>query len=156
MKKQSGVTFSTAKASELDEIVAMIADDDLGVQREKYISPLPDSYMMAFTTITNDPNAYLIIAKHDCKIIGVAQVNIITYLTYQGGKRAQIEGVRIRKEYRNQGVGKDLFVYLINFSRKVGCHLVQLTTDKQRKDAYKFYENLGFIHSHHGFKLHFS
>ena len=80
--------------------------------------------------------------------------NFIANLTYQGGVRAQIEGVRIHKDYRSQGIGKRLFKHLIEMAKQHGCHLVQLTTDKSRPDAFRFYEQLGFVNSHDGFKLH--
>lgn len=84
----------------------MLADDPLGSSREQYTQPLSDNYKNAFTAIQEDKNAKLILAKHNNFIIGVAQINFIAYLTYQGGIRAQIEGVRIHKDYRSKGIGK--------------------------------------------------
>jgi len=77
------------------------------------------------------------------------------YLTYQGGIRAQIEAVRIREDQRGKGIGEKLFKWAINRSKEKGAHLLQLTTDKKRPEALKFYEKLGFTASHDGMKLHF-
>lgn len=152
-KNEITISFSKANENDLNSIVALIADDPLGLLREDYKMPLPDAYKNAFKIIQDDSHAHLIVAKHNDVIIGVAQINFLTYLTYQGGTRAQIEGVRIHKDYRSKGIGKRLFQYLISLAKEQGCHLVQLTTDKSRPDAFRFYENLGFKQSHIGFKL---
>ena len=102
-----------------------------------------------------DKNQELVILENDNNdIIGTLQLTFIPYLTYQGGLRAQIEAVRIHKNYRGQGFGKKIFQWAINRSRDKGAHMVQLTTDKQRPEAIKFYKTLGFNDSHIGMKLH--
>lgn len=148
------ITFSKANKNDLEAIIALLADDPLGVLRENYVSPIPDSYRKAFNLIQADPNAQLIVAKHLGKIIGISQINFIQHLTYQGGIRAQIEGVRIHSNYRSKGIGKLLFDHLILIAKERKCHLVQLTADQSRPDALRFYENLGFKQSHIGLKLH--
>jgi len=149
------IKIKQAQESDLDSIIEMIADDALGAKREQYIQPLPESYKTAFDAIRGNSNAKLIVAKEKERVIGIAQIDFITYLTYQGGTRAQIEGVRVHKNYRSQGIGKLLFEYLINLAKERGCHMVQLTTNKERTDAFRFYENFGFVNSHDGFKLFF-
>jgi len=146
------IEIKQAQESDLDSIIEMLADDALGAKREQYTQPLPETYKVAFDAINSNANAKLIVAKEKEQIIGVAQIDFITYLTYQGGTRAQIEGVRVHKNYRSQGVGKLLFEYLINLAKERGCHMVQLTTNKERPDAFRFYENFGFVNSHDGFK----
>ena len=81
------------------------------------------------------------------------QLTLMRSLTYQGGWRAQIEGVRIDAGVRAQGLGRALFEWAIARAHERGCHLVQLTTDKRRPDAHRFYESLGFVASHEGMKL---
>ena len=83
------------------------------------------------------------------------QLTFIPYLTYQGGSRALIEGVRVASDARLQGVGKALLEWAIARAQERGCIMVQLTTDKSRPDAKRFYEGLGFLPSHDGMKLHF-
>ena len=148
------VTFEEAQLNELDEIIALLFDDDAGAKRERLTDPILPSYLSAFNAILNDPNAHLIVVKHDGRLIGIAQLNFITNLTYQGGVRAQIEGVRVHENFRSQDIGRQLFEHLIETARQRGCHLVQLTTDRSRPDAYRFYQKLGFVNSHDGFKLH--
>lgn len=148
------ITFSKANKNDLEAIIALLVDDPLGVSREDYVNPVPDSYRNAFDIIQADPSAQLIVAKHIDRIIGIAQINFIQNLTYQGGIRAHIEGVRIHKDYRSKGIGKQIFEYLISLAKERGCHLVQLTTDKSRHAALGFYESLGFKQSHIGLKLH--
>lgn len=150
----SKIYFENALLDDLPSIIALLANDVLGSQRENFTTPLPKQYINAFHEISHNKNAQLIVAKKDELVIAVAQINYLLYLTYQGSMRAQIEGVRVHQDYRGQGIGKQLFQHLIQLAEQTGCHLVQLTTDKARPDAFKFYESLGFKPSHEGFKLH--
>lgn len=147
------LNFRLATEQDLDKIVAMIADDPLGSKREKYEQPLPESYRKAFQAITADPNNELIVACKGNDIVGVQQITYTPYLTYQGGWRATIEGVRTKSSERGIGVGTDLIQWGIQRAKKRGCHLIQLTTDKKRKDALRFYERLGFKATHEGLKM---
>lgn len=106
--------------------------------------------------INADSNQELIVVENDQKeIIGTLQLSFIQYLTYQGGIRAQIEAVRIREDLRGEGLGHEMFEWAIQRSKGRNAHLLQLTTDKQRPDAIRFYEKLGFRASHEGMKMHF-
>ena len=142
-----------ATQEELDSIVAMLADDVLGSKRERYEHPLPTSYLQAFKAITSDPNNELIVACNGNEVVGVQQITFTPYITHQGGWRATIEGVRTAASVRGQGVGTELIKWAIERAKKRGCHLVQLTTDKKREDALRFYEKLGFTATHEGLKL---
>jgi GNAT superfamily N-acetyltransferase len=134
-------------------IVRLLADDPLGAKREQYRDPLPSAYREAFTAIDADPNNELVVVELDGEVIGVLQLTYIPYLTYQGGWRALIEGVRIDSRFRSGGLGRRLFEWAIARAVERGCHMVQLTSDKARPDAIRFYESLGFIASHEGMKL---
>ena len=148
--------FRRARKEDLVDIVRMIADDKLGKQREDYSDPLLKKYDKAFQNIDDDDNQELIIIENDLsEIIGTLQLSFIQYLTYQGGIRAQIEAVRIRDDQRAKGIGEELIQWAIARANEKGAHLVQLTTDKQRPEALKFYEKLGFRATHEGMKLHF-
>lgn len=149
------ITIRSATQQDVKEIVRLLADDALGAIRERYIDPLPIEYYSAFDAINADQNNLLIVAELDSKVVGVLQLTYITYLTYQGGKRAIIEGVRVDSAYRGKGVGKDMLNWAIAKAKNDGCHVVQLTTDKKRPDALEFYKQLGFIASHEGLKLFF-
>ena len=148
--------FRKATINDVPTIVEMIADDELGKARENYTIPLPKTYFDAFERIDSDNNQELtVVVDEKDEVVGVFQLTFIPYLTYQGGIRAQIEGVRVNKTYRNQGVGKTIFQWAIQRAKERNAHLLQLTTDKQRPDAIRFYESLGFKASHEGMKMHF-
>ena len=143
-----------ATENDLSSIVKLLANDPLGMKRECYQDPLPESYRRAFFEINADKNNFLVVVEENNKIVGTLQLTFITYLTYQGGKRALIEGGRIDESCRGKGLGKKLFEWAIEKSREEKCHVIQLTTDKKRPDALEFYIKLGFIASHEGLKLH--
>ena len=146
-------TIREARASDITAIVRLLADDPLGATRESFDSPLPDSYRQAFDAIKKDPNNELAVALQDEIVVGVLQLTFIPYMTYQGGWRALIEGVRVSAQHRSQGIGQKLFEWAIERARERHCHMLQLTTDKSRPEALRFYEKFGFVPSHHGMKL---
>ena len=145
-----------ATRADLPDIVRMLADDPLGARRETYAVPLPPSYHSAFEAIEADPNNELLVAVLADRVIGVLQLTFIPCITHRGGWRALIEGVRVDASARSEGVGRRLFEWAIARARERGCHLVQLTSDKARPDAIRFYQSLGFVASHEGLKLSLS
>ncbi|GIO05884.1 acetyltransferase [Brevibacillus reuszeri] len=147
------LTFRMATAQDVDKIVQMLADDELGKTRERYETPLPESYLQAFEAIDKDPNNELIVACLDEEIVGVQQITFTPYLTHQGSWRATIEGVRTVSSERGKGLGSKLILWAVERAKERGCHIVQLTTDKQRPDALRFYERLGFTATHEGLKM---
>lgn len=114
---------------------------------------IPANYLQAFEQIHADKNAQLLVVEINQKIVATAQVNYLCYLTYQGSMRAQIEAVRVHRDYRGRGIGELLFQYIILHAKQKGCHMVQLTTNKSRERAKLFYEKLGFKATHEGMKL---
>ena len=150
------MNFRKATINDVSEIIKMMAEDELGQKREKFQNPLPNSYLEAFKKIDADENQELIVVENnDLEIIGTLQITYIQYLSYCGGMRAQIENVFIRSDQRGLGIGKSVFEWAINRAKEKKVHLVQLTSDKKRPRAIKFYEDLGFKGSHEGMKLHF-
>lgn len=147
--------FRAARKEDLDGIVNLLSDDELGSQRETTSGQSSETYQHAFEVITSDPNQELIVTEKDGVVIGTFQLTFIQYLTYQGGLRAQIEAVRINRSFRGEGIGEQMFKWAIRRAKERGAHLLQLTSDKQRPDAIRFYEKLGFVASHEGMKLHF-
>lgn len=145
--------FREATEMDLVAMVSMLADDALGALREDASLPISSDYSVAFNCIDEDPNNELIVVEQGSEIIGMLQLTFIPYLTYQGSWRCLIEGVRVHSNSRGQGVGQAFFTWAIERARQRGCSLVQLTSDKQRPDAIRFYESLGFVASHEGFKL---
>lgn len=143
-----------AREEDVIQIVALLADDELGSKRESFTDPLPQVYFDSFNKINQDPNQHLVVAEENGEIIGTAQLTFIPYLTYQGGIRSQVEAVRIKPSRRGTGLGEQLFKWMIEKAQSSGAHLIQLTTDKQRSEALRFYEKLGFKATHEGLKLH--
>ena len=146
--------YRLAEEADLPDLVAMLADDELGVQREDASVPLNSDYIKAFNHIDSDPNNELIVVTSDRDLVGMLQLTFIPYLTYTGSWRCLIEGVRIHSKFRGQGVGKQVLCWAIGRARERDCYLVQLTSDKNRPDAIRFYESLNFTASHEGLKLY--
>jgi len=147
------LSFRQATRADLLEIVRMLADDFLGAQRERYENPLPESYTRAFEEIQIDKNNELIVAEKDGAIVGSLQITFTPSISFQGGKRATVESVRVDEKYRGQGIGRELMLFAINRAREEKCVSMQLTTNADRADAHRFYENLGFKGTHLGMKL---
>ena len=150
----SDIQFRDATREDLPDIVRLLSDDPLGSQRESDTSPLPKSYYSAFEAIDRDSNNELVVVVSSGTIIGMLQLTFIPYLTYCGSWRALIEGIRIDRNFRSLGIGQKLIAWSIERSKQRGCHMIQLTSDKKRPDAMRFYERLGFVSSHEGLKLH--
>jgi GNAT superfamily N-acetyltransferase len=140
-----------AAADDVAAIVAMLADDPLGAQRESPDDLAP--YLAALERLSADPNQRLAVAVRDGRVVGTLQLTIIPGLSRRGATRSIIEGVRIHADERGSGLGTQLIEWAIGASRDQGCQLVQLTSDRTRTDAHRFYERLGFTASHTGFKL---
>src|SRR5690625_3671364 len=153
LREEMWMEFRKAKKGDLHSIVRLLADDKLGAQRECFKEPLPDVYYEAFKAIESQDGNQVILAVESQKVIGCLQLTIIPGLARQGMKRAQIEGVRIDRLYRGEKIGEKLFREAISIAKSEKCGMVQLTTDKQREDAHRFYERLGFSASHEGMKL---
>ncbi|AEY90427.1 MULTISPECIES: GNAT family N-acetyltransferase [Streptomyces] len=140
-----------ATADDLPAIVAMLADDPLGAQRESPGDLTP--YRNALERLAADPNQHVVVAVREGRVIGTLQLTIIPGLSHKGATRALIEAVRIHADERGSGLGGRLIEWAIDTSRRLDCQMVQLTSDKTRTDAHRFYERLGFTASHEGFKL---
>lgn len=156
MTSQPAPHFRPATREDLPDIVRMLADDPLGATRETHAVPLAPPYLAAFDAIEADPNNELVVAVLGGRVVGVLQLTLIPSITYRGGWRALIEGVRVDASVRSEGIGRRLFEWAIARARERGCHLVQLTSDKTRPDAIRFYQSLGFVASHEGLKLRLS
>ena len=149
----SEIAFRAAEESDLATIVGLLADDALGWQREDPGVPLRSEYLDAFQAIKADPNQLLVVAVESETIVGTLQISFVPGIARMGARRGQIEAVRIAKTHRSSGLGRQMFEWAISQCRSRGCSLVQLTTDKSRPDAHRFYERLGFVASHIGYKL---
>lgn len=150
---ESSIRYRRATVDDVPAIVQMLADDALGATRERAESPLPQSYYDAFEAINRDPNIELIVADAGGAVIGTVQLTYLPGLSRQGMWRALIEAVRVTSSERGQGIGAAMIQETIARARARGCGLVQLTSDRSREDAQRFYERLGFKRTHVGMKL---
>lgn len=147
----SDLIFRAATEDDVPTIVAMLADDYLGAQRESLDDLAP--YQQALAQITADPRLMQMICERDGEILGTLQISITPGLSHKGMSRAMIEGVRVGAATRGGGIGRQMIAWAIEYAREHGCGLVELSTNKTRTDAHRFYERLGFEQSHFGYKL---
>jgi GNAT superfamily N-acetyltransferase len=147
------VTFRLAQHNDVPTIVQMLAEDELGAERERFETPLPRVYYEAFEAIAQDANHELLVAEVDGEVIGSLHLMFLPSISYQGGTRAHVESVRVIQRLRGQGIGAEMMKWAIERARQRGCHLMQLTSHQSRTDAHRFYERLGFVKSHIGMKI---
>lgn len=147
------ISFRTARAADLPRLIALLADDVLGPAREDLADPPAACYVAAFAAIARDPNQQLVVAERAGAVVGCLQLSFLAGLSHRGAWRGQIEGVRIAASERGAGLGRRMIEWAIEACRARGCRLVQLTSDKTRADAIRFYQSLGFKPSHEGMKL---
>lgn len=147
------ISMRKATLADLPVIVAILAHDPLGVGRENPSLPLAPEYENAFNAIEQDANQFLAVAVDHNVVVGTLQLSFLPGLSRKGSWRGQIEAVRIAESHRNRGLGEDMFNWAIEKFRSRGCRLVQLTTDKSRPDAHRFYDRMGFKATHEGYKL---
>ncbi|MET7649541.1 MULTISPECIES: GNAT family N-acetyltransferase [unclassified Streptomyces] len=140
-----------AVAEDIPAVVAMLADDPLGAQRESPDDLSP--YLTALERLSADPNQRVVVAVREGRVVGTLQLTIVPGLSRRGSTRSIIEGVRVHADERGSGLGSRFIEWAIEESRRENCQLVQLTSDNARTDAHRFYERLGFVASHVGFKL---
>lgn len=148
------LAFREARRLEMPAIVELLADDALGRSREAFGDTLDPAYKQAFDAIDRDPKNRLIVADVDGEVVGCMQLTVIPHLTFKGGIRMQIEGVRVKETFRGRRVGAAMIEWAVASARALGCHLVQLTSNKSREDALRFYEGQGFEPSYVGYKLY--
>lgn len=152
-QEMSKVIFRRAREEDIEAIVQLLMDDVLGRTREDASALATDAYLEAFAAIDGDPNQLLVVASEADEIVGTLQLSFIPGLARNGAWRGQIEAVRIASSRRGGGIGREMIEWAIFECRHRGCRHVQLTTDKSRTDAHRFYEGLGFLASHIGYKL---
>ena len=145
--------FRKALLTDIPGLVSMLSDDELGALREDGSRPLNQKYLQAFAEIESDANNELTVVESDGEVVGMLQLTFIPYLTHIGSWRCLVEGVRIHSDHRGQGLGAKFLQWAIERAKARDCRIVQLTSDKKRPSALRFYESLGFEATHEGFKL---
>ena len=158
------IEFRVATRADVPAIVAMLEDDEItrtrmdendaaGRGRIDVVSEDADAALWrAFEAIDADPRNELIVADEGGAVIGTCQLTFTPSLSRGGAERMTIEAVRVRRDRRGTGVGRAMMAWALDRARERGCRLAQLTTDRRRADAHRFYESLGFLPSHLGMK----
>ena len=147
----AGVVLRRATIDDVAAVVGLIADDQLGATRDDPGDLT--AYLRAFAAIDADPAQLLVVLEDGDAVVGTMQLSFIPGLSRRSATRAQVEGVRVAASQRGRGLGVQMVRWAVQEASRRGCALVQLTTDKSRVDAHRFYERLGFTASHEGFKL---
>ncbi len=144
------LVFREAERDDLERIVELIADDAVAARRTgSYGEP----HVRGFEAIAASPDNELVVAESDGEVVGVMQLTFIPGISRNGASRLLVEAVRVSSELRGKGIGRRLMEHAHERGRARGCALAQLTSDKQRPEAHRFYRNLGYEQSHEGFKL---
>lgn len=152
----NGRTFvlRRARAADVAPIAELLAADRLGASRENAPGTDLTPYHRAFAALDADPaHLLLVITAEADQVVGTMQLTFIPGMARRGALRAQLEAVRIAAAHRGSGLGGAMVEWAIAEARRRDCALVQLTTDKTRTEAHRFYERLGFVASHEGLKL---
>jgi GNAT superfamily N-acetyltransferase len=147
------LTYRAATAADLPFMVALIAADDVGVQMDDPADPNGPAYEAALAAIDADPNQELFVVELEGEVIGTFQLSYLPGIARGGMRRGLIESVHVVPSHRSKGVGGTMIGWAVARCRERGCGMVQLTSNKKRVDAHRFYRKLGFDQSHEGFKL---
>ncbi|MDB6179850.1 GNAT family N-acetyltransferase [Paracoccus fistulariae] len=143
------VLIRDGRRDDVAAVIALLADDMLGRNRE---GDDLQTYLHAFDQMQAEGNSHLVVAEAAGRVVGCYQITYISGLSRRAARRAQIEGVRVATDLRGQNLGAALIADAETRARDAGCSLLQFTTGKERKDAHRFYDRLGFTPSHIGYK----
>ena len=149
------LTYRPAKPEDLPFIVAQIVEDSVVATPDAPADAMHTDYTSALAAIDADPNEEMFIVEGDGVAIGCFQLSYLPGLMRRGMWRGQIEAVHVSDALRNRGYGSEMMRWALQRCREKGCGMVQLTSNKKRLDAHRFYERLGFLKSHEGFKYYF-
>ena len=147
------LSIRDATEADLPFIVELIDTDTISAVRDPARESDAAVQLAGCLAIGADPNHRLLVAEREGVAVGSFQLSFIPGVSRRGTWRGQIEAVRVAPEFQGQGFGGQMMAWAIAECRDRGCGLVQLTSDRQRNDAHRFYEKLGFTASHTGFKL---
>ena len=146
------VAFREATVDDLDDVIALLADDPLGKKREDPSEPVDPRYVAAYEEIQEQRGNRLMVGVADGRVVASFQLVFHPAMSRLGSKRAQLEDVRVVRDLRRSGVGRQLIEYAIAEAEAAGCGLIQLMSSKTRDQAHSFYEYMGFAATHEGFK----
>jgi GNAT superfamily N-acetyltransferase len=152
----AALVIRPAARDDVRAVVGLYADDALGATREDVAFADAAPYLDAFDDIDADPRCTLYVAELDGAVVGTFQLTFLRHLTFRGARLAVIEAVHVARARRGGGIGEAMMRFAIDEARRRGCNRVQLTSHRDRTDAHRFYERLGFVASHVGMKMRLS
>lgn len=148
------LTYRKAVEADLPFIVKLLSDDAVRATDDRPDEPFHPRYVAALRELEADPNQLMMVAELDGETVGTVQLTFIPGLASLGTRRCLVEAVHIAPAHRNRGLGTEMIRWAIAQARERGCGVVQLTSNKKRLDAHRFYEKLSFLKSHEGFKYY--
>lgn len=144
-----------ARKRDLPDVLAIFTQDALGGHAESRRPAELAVYEAAFERIAASGSNWLYVAEQEGAIVGTFQLTLIPGLVNHGRLRAKVESVQVLADRRGLGIGAEMMRFAIAEARQKGAGMVELTSNKKRRDAHRFYERLGFDRSHEGFKMVF-
>ena len=148
----SGLAFREARADDLEAIIRLHEEDELGSHGDAWTPETRPAYEAAFAAIARSSENVLFVAGEGEEVVGTFQLTFIPNLTGRGTLRVKVESVKVKAARRSGGIGARMMTFAENYARTRGAKAMELTSNKTRKDAHRFYERLGFTRSHEGFK----
>jgi GNAT superfamily N-acetyltransferase len=146
------VAFRQATAADLPAMLRLLVDDDVAQARGGYGAEVTPAVAAAFEAIVGDASNELWVGELGGEVVAMLQLTLIPGLSRGGMRRALVEAVRVRSDLRSRGIGEALMAHAEQRARAAGCGLIQLTTDRKRLAAHRFYERIGYAPSHIGMK----
>jgi len=148
----SALGIREARTGDLEAIIRLHEEDELGSHGDVWSPETRPAYEAAFAAIARSPENRLFVAFDGDEIVGTFQLTFIPNLTGRGALRVKVESVKVKAARRSGGIGARMMAYAEEHARAHGAAALELTSNKTRKDAHRFYERLGFSRSHEGFK----
>jgi GNAT superfamily N-acetyltransferase len=152
----SDIRMREAVAADVPRIAALImqgAPEQTRTAHEIAAEAHDPAYLAAFAALSANPANRLFVAERENAVVGTYQITLLPGLAERGRLRAKIESVHVAPECRGRGIGAAMMRHALAFAAGKGVGLVELTSNKARPDAHRFYRNLGFAQSHEGFKF---
>ncbi|WP_114944488.1 GNAT family N-acetyltransferase [Microvirga calopogonii] len=146
------LSIREAQAGDLEAIIRLHEEDELGSHGDVWSDETRPVYEAAFRAIQKSPDNRLFVAVDGSEVVGTFQLTFIPNLTARGTTRVKVESVKVKAARRSGGIGAQMIAFAADHARTQGAAAMELTSNKTRKDAHRFYERLGFARSHEGFK----
>ncbi len=144
--------FREAEPQDLEAIIRLHEEDELGSHGDRWSPETRPAYEAAFAAIARSSENRLFVALDGDEVVGTFQLTFIPNLTGRGALRVKVESVKVKAARRSGGIGARMMTFAEDHARAHGAAMLELTSNKTRSGAHRFYERLGFSRSHEGFK----